>query len=390
MSMTVLIVDDEKNARKNLSDFLEPQGYEVIEAETLKEAYEQLDQGNADIVLLDVKLPDGVGTSLLEETAHIPYRPPIIMITAYGEVDMAVKAMNDGAFYFLQKPIQLDHLQALIEKASDKVKLFRQLAAIQRNQQQEANFIVGKSSAMREALELAERAAEASAATLITGETGTGKEVIAQYMYSVGTRKSKIFLPIDCGAIQPTVLETELFGHEAGAFTSAEKRKIGLMESADGGILFLDEISSMPVEVQTKLLRALESQSFRRMGGNKEIKVDVQIIAASNRDLAEMIEAGDFREDLYYRLNLMEIRMPSLSERREDIPDLIGHFVNQFAPKYGKNITDVTPAALQAMVNYDYKGNIRDLRNVIERAVILCDDPAIDLPHLPRDMAVPA
>ncbi|KAA3647777.1 MAG: sigma-54-dependent Fis family transcriptional regulator [Chloroflexi bacterium] len=390
MSMTILIVDDEKNARKGLSEFLQPQGYEVIEAEKLAEAYEQLDQGNADIVLLDVKLPDGVGTSLLEETAHIPYRPPIIMITAYGEVDMAVKAMNDGAFYFLQKPINLEHLKALIEKASDKVKLFRQLAAIQRNQQQEANFIVGKSTAMQEALELAERAAEASASTLITGETGTGKEVIAQYMYSVGSRKNTIFLPIDCGVIQPTMLETELFGHEAGAFTSADKRKIGLMEAADGGILFLDEISSMPVEVQTKLLRALESQSFRRLGGTKEINVDVQVIAASNKNLPEMIEAGDFREDLYYRLNLMEIQMPSLAERKEDVPDLVGHFVNKFAPKYGKNITDVTPAALEAMTNYTYKGNIRDLRNVIERAVILCDDAAIDLPHLPRDMAVPA
>ena len=239
---------------------------------------------------------------------------------------------------------------------------------------------------MKTLLDHAQRAAEASVSVMITGETGTGKEVLARAIHGMGPRSKKPFIDISLPAVQSTVVEAELFGYEAGAFTSAEKRKPGLMEIADEGILFLDEISSSPVDVQVKLLRALEERSFRRVGGTNLIKVDVQVIAASNRDLQKMMEAGEFREDLYYRLKVVDLHIPALREDKEDIPELVGLFIRLNNPKMGLNIEDIKPRAMEALMNYDWPGNIRQLRHVIERAMLFCDDAAIDLSHLPADI----
>jgi two-component system response regulator AtoC len=389
MSATVLIVDDEDNARHNIGVFLESRGYETIGVATLSEARQTLNRGNADIILLDVQLPDGYGPNLLEETAHLPMRPPIILITAYGDIEMAVDAMKNGAIDFLQKPIRLAQLEKSIQKAWEIVSMRRELAHLRHAQHENIDFIIGKSVQMRNLIDQAQRAAAASVSVLITGETGTGKEVLATAIHQAGQRANKPFIAINCAAIQSTVLESELFGYEAGAFTGADKRKHGLMEVAEGGVLFLDEISSMPVDMQAKLLRALEERAFRRVGGTNMINVDVQLLAASNRDLPGLMKEGKFREDLYYRLKVVDLHLPPLRERREDIPELVGLFIRKNNPRMGLNIQDVTPRAMQALIDHDWPGNVRELRNVIERAMLFCDEASIDLPHLPSELIKP-
>ncbi|MEK6221367.1 MAG: sigma-54 dependent transcriptional regulator [Chloroflexota bacterium] len=386
MSYTILIVDDEKNARDNLNEFLTKKGYYPLLASTLEEARDHIAKSNADIILLDAQLPDGYGPSLLEETANQPGRPPIILITAFGDIDMAVNAMKNGAHDFLQKPIKLDELEKSIERALEIVAMRRELAHLRKSQKQQNNFIVGESKEMELLIDQSQRAAKASVSMLITGETGCGKEVLAKAIHQMGPRAEKPFVGINCAAIQGTMLESELFGYEAGAYTSAEKRKLGLMEIADGGILFLDEISSMAPEIQAKVLRALEERSFRRMGGTKLIEVDVQIIAASNRDLKKMIEQEEFRSDLYFRLKVVDIDIPSLRDRKADIPKLVGHFMSQNNPRMGLNIQDVTPKAMEKLVLYNWPGNIRELKNVMERAMLFCEDSALDQQHLPADV----
>ena len=391
MNATILIIDDEENARQNIGAFLTARGYEVIGAATLQEAKDRLRQGDMDIILLDVQLPDGYGPSLLEDIALLPMRPPVILITAYGDVDMAVEAMKSGAHDFLQKPIQLAQLEKSILRALEIVAMRRELVHLRNTQHAELDFIVGKNPAMTTLLDQTYRAAAACVSVLITGETGTGKEVLARAIHSMGpggnkAATSRPFVAINCAAIQPTVLESELFGYEAGAFTSAEKRKHGLMEIADGGILFLDEISSMPLDMQAKLLRVLEEHAFRRVGGTALIHVDIQLIAASNRDLPGMMAEGKFREDLFYRLKVVDLHIPPLRERKEDIPEMVGLFIRQNNPRMGLNISGITPRAMDVLKAHRWPGNIRELRNVIERAMLFCDDPVIDISHLPPDM----
>ncbi|MDA1330055.1 MAG: sigma-54-dependent Fis family transcriptional regulator [Chloroflexi bacterium] len=385
MSLSILIVDDEKNARENIAAFLTKKEFEVLEAGDIKTAKKTLEAGSADIVLLDVQLPDGLGTTLLEETATNPGRPPIILITAHGDIDMAVEAMKNGAHDFLQKPIKFDRLEQSIERAGKSVTMRRELDHL-RQAQQGNNFVLGSSEAMKDAMHQAERAAQVAASVLITGETGTGKEVLAQAIHRMGPRADKPFIAINCAAIQSTMIESELFGHEAGAFTGADKRKPGLMEVANDGILFLDEISSMPPDMQAKLLRALEERAFRRMGGTTEIKVDVQILAASNRDLPKMVGEEEFRSDLYFRLKVVDVDLPPLRDRKQDIPEFVGFFVNELNARMGLNITDITPKALEALMAHEWPGNIRELRNTIERAMLFCDEAAIDISHLPADL----
>ncbi|GAP18204.1 sigma-54-dependent transcriptional regulator [Levilinea saccharolytica] len=386
MAISVLVVDDEENARTFFKEILTPMGYEVLTAGTLAEAREHLRRGSGDVVLLDVNLPDGYGPNLLYEISKMPLRPPTIMITAYGEIDMAVQAMKDGAHDFLNKPIQINQLEQSLKRACEIVSMRRELDHLRQRDQQQAQFIVGQSKPMRAIASQAQRAAAASVSVLITGETGTGKEVLARFIHSIGPRAGKQFIAINCAAIQSTMLEAELFGYEAGAFTSAERRKTGLMEVADGSILFLDEISSMPVDIQAKLLRALEERAFRRVGGTNLIKVDVQILAASNRDLKTMIKNGQFREDLYYRLKVVDLHLPPLRERKEDVPELIGFFVRKFNARMGVNVRDVSPRAMQALQDYDWPGNIRELSNAVERALLFCDEEVVDLEHLPADI----
>jgi DNA-binding NtrC family response regulator len=386
MGFTVLIVDDEDNARQNIGEFLTSKGYEVLGAPTLADARKFLGQGEVDMVILDVRLPDGYGPNLLYEISQMPVRPPTIIITAYGEIDMAVEAMRNGAHDFLTKPIAFNQLEQSLQRAGELVSMRRELALLRESQRQKAEFVVGKNQKIADLISQAQRAAQASVSVLITGETGTGKEVLAHFIHQNGPRADKPFIAVNCAAIQATMLESELFGHESGAFTSAEKRKNGLMEVADGGILFLDEISSMPVDLQAKLLRAIESHSFYRVGGTVIIHVDVQVLAASNRDLNKLIKDNQFREDLFYRLRVVDLNLPPLRERKEDIPELVGFFIRNFNAKMGVNIQDVAPRAMKAMIDYDWPGNIRELSNAIERAAIFCDSGTIDLPDLPADL----
>lgn len=315
----------------------------------------------------------------------MPFRPPIILITAYGDIDMAVEAMKNGAHDFLQKPIQLSQLEQSIQRAKEIVSMRRELAHLRSTQMENLDFIVGKTESLKTAVSQAKRAATAAVSVIITGETGTGKEVLAKFIHKAGSRSGKPFIAINCAAIQPTMLEAELFGYEAGAFTSADKKKVGLMEVADTGILFLDEIASMPLDIQGKLLRAIEEQNFRRVGGTALIKVDIQVLAASNRNLMQLISEGKFREDLYYRLKVVDLNLPALRNRKEDIPELVGYFIRKNNSRLGINIEDVSPKALQALINYNWPGNIRELANALERTMLFCDDPTIDVQHLPPE-----
>jgi two-component system response regulator AtoC len=387
MSYSVLIVDDEENARKNIGDFLATKQYEVIEAENLKKAREAIQKGIGDVILLDVQLPDGYGPNLLLETANMLIRPPVIIITAYGDIQMAVEAMRNGAHDFLTKPIDLTNLEQSLQRACETVAMRRELAHLRKSQSENLEFVLGHNPQMLAVIDQAKRAANASVSVLLTGETGTGKEVLAKFIHSSGPRSGKPFIALNCAAIQNTMLESELFGYEAGAFTSANSKKPGLMEIADNGILFLDEISSMPLETQSKLLRAIDENSFYRVGGIKLLHVDVQVLAASNRDLKAMMKAGDFREDLYYRLKVVDLNLPPLRDRKEDIPDLVGFFIRAFNMKLGKNILGISPKALQTLKTYPWPGNIRELSNALERAALFCDTEMIEVGDLPLDIS---
>ncbi len=386
MTATLLIVDDEANARQFISGFLHSLQYETFEAASLEEARQLIRQGKGDIILLDVNLPDGYGPDLLEETANMALRPPMILITGVGDIDMAVEAMKNGAHDFLEKPIKLPALEKSIKRALELVAMRRELDHLRHARREDVEFVVGSSKKMLTLLNHAQRAAIANVSVLITGETGTGKDVLANAIHRLGPRSSKPFVAINCAAIQATVLESELFGYEAGAFTGADKRKHGLIETADNGILFLDEISSMPVDMQAKLLRAIDERAFRRVGSTSLIRVDVQILAASNRDLPTLISQGLFREDLYFRLKVVDLHLPPLRERKQDIPELVGLFIHKNNSRMGLNISEVTPRAMQALMEHSWPGNIRELRNIIERAMLFCDEPQIDLPHLPSDL----
>ncbi len=391
MSLTVLIVEDVEDARLNLKGLLNIRKYDVIDVATMKEARTVLQQGSADIVLLDVQLPDGHGLNLLPEIAQLPVRPPVIIMTSYGRIDMAVEAMQNGAHYFLQKPVNITELEKQLASAEEIVYMRRELAILRHAQANQVDFVVGKSPAMQKALELARRAASARVSVLISGETGTGKEMMARAIHRMvppNGRKERPFIPLNCAAIQPTLLEAELFGSEPGAFSSADKRKLGHMELADNGILFLDEISSMPLEMQAKILRALDDGSFYRVGGQGNlIRTDVQILAASNLDLPTLVQRGEFRSDLYYRLKVVDIVIPPLRDRKQDIPELVAVFIKHFNAKNGQNIQDIKPKALQALMVHNWPGNIRELRNTIERAMIFCDEDSIDLCHLPAEFS---
>jgi DNA-binding NtrC family response regulator len=386
MTLTVLIVDDEEHARLFIGNYLKGKGYEVKEAETLSEARVKVNEGVADVVVLDVQLKDGFGTDLLRDTATMPLRPPIIIVTAHGDIEMAVESMKNGAHDFIQKPIQFDQLENSILRAGELVAMRRELNHFRQSQRGKIDFVIGETPAMISVVAQAERAATVSASVLITGETGTGKDILARYIHQHGPRANKPYVAINCAAIQGTVLESELFGYEPGAYTSAEKRKEGLMEVADGGILFLDEISAMAVDTQAKLLRAVEEQAFRRVGGTSLIKVDFQLIAASNRDLPALIKEGLFREDLYYRLKVVDLHLPPLRDRKADIPELVGLIMRQLNPRMGLNITDIDPQAMAALVAYDWPGNIRQLAHTLERAMLFCDEASLGLPHLPPEI----
>jgi len=390
MSFCILVVDDDENSRKNICDYLKLKGFEVKEGENLKSARDSIACGDSDIIILDAQLPDGYGPNLIEETSKLANRPPIIMVTGFGDIDMAVDAMRNGAHDFIQKPIKdIERLLSSIQRACEIVKIKRELSHFRDVQSQVEGFVIGNSSRMNEIVTQAEKAAKASVSVLITGESGTGKEVLAKYIHKVGARSKNIFVSENCAAIQPTMIEAELFGFEAHAFTGADKRKIGIMEVADTGILFLDEIASVETAVQAKLLRAIENQTFRRVGGISEIHVDLQVLAASNRNLKTLIADNKFREDLYFRLKVVDLHLPTLNERKEDIPELVGFFISKLNMKMGKNILNISDRALQALFDYDWPGNIRELNHAIEGAMIFCNGETIELADLPNDITHP-
>jgi DNA-binding NtrC family response regulator len=290
--------------------------------------------------------------------------------------------MKMGAQDFLQKPLDLERMLQAVERSGEMVALRRELALLRQTTTGQVEMVVGDSPQMQRIMSEAQRAAEAAVSVLITGETGTGKEVLAEAIRSMGPRNDKPFIPINCAALPDTMIESELFGHEAGAFTGAQKRKPGLIEVADDGILFLDEISSTKPEMQAKLLRVLEERAFRRVGGVKEISVDLQILAASNRNLDQMMKDGEFREDLYYRLKVVDLHLPPLRDRKGDIPALVGNFIREINQRTGNSVTDITPRAIEALKAHSWPGNIRELRHVIERAMLFCDDEVLNLGHL--------
>jgi len=383
---TVLIVDDEPIPRAFLKEILTDKGYATLESGTVAETQTQIDLGHADIVLLDVNLPDGSGLRLLERLAQEQPTLPVIIITGYGDIETAVDAMQTGAQDFLAKPIDNTRLLKALARASEAVALRQELDHLRQSRRAQYDWIVGDTPAMRRIAEVVERAAPTQSGVLISGESGTGKEVIANAIHQIGPRRNGPFVPINCAALPDQLLESELFGHEAQAFTGATKRKHGLIEIADGGTLFLDEISSMKLDLQAKLLRAIEERAIRRVGGTASMKVDARVIAASNRNLPAMIEAGQFREDLYWRLKVISIELPPLRDRREDIPALAGAFIHKLNGEMGKAITGIQPRALEALKAYRWPGNIRQLRNCVETAMLFCDQGMIEIGHLPSDI----
>ncbi len=390
MAFTILIVDDEAKARGSMGRLLSAAGYEILEAESLARAVATLQDHLPDILLLDFNLPDGHGLDLLRKLSATKPRPQVIVVTGTANIPTAVEALQLGAADLLEKPVDMTRLKSVVQRATEVVRLQRELDYYQQSARAEAiDWVMGETPVMQQVLREARRAAATSTPVLVTGQTGTGKDVLARAIHMMGPRAVKPFIPVNCAALPAEVIESELFGHEAGAFTDAAKRKPGMVEAADGGVLFLDEIGTLRQDLQAKLLRFLDDHTFRRVGGVSELTTDVQVVAATNRDLPALVAAGEFREDLYYRLKVADIRMPTLSERKEDIPALVGLFVRKYNQRTGTNLTGVTPRALQALVDHPWPGNIRELRYVVERAGMMCEGEQIDLADLPAEFAAP-
>jgi two-component system response regulator AtoC len=386
MTATILLVEDDETARSFLVPMLRDQGYEVREAATLAAAHQAVDRDEADIIVLDVELPDGYGPSLLERVRRERPGMPVIVVTGYGDIDMAVESMKLGAMDFIQKPVDMARLIQAVSKASEAVALVRELNHLRQMRNPLDAWVQGETAAMRKLVYDLGRVAPSNASVLITGENGTGKEVFAGAVHKMSLRAEKAWVPVNCANFTETLLDSELFGYEAGAFTGATKRREGLFVTANGGTLFLDEISTMRPELQAKLLRVLEDRSIRRLGGSTENKVDVRIVAASNRNLPELVKRGEFREDLYHRLNVVELHLPPLRERKDDIPALAGFFINKYNREMGANVQNVSPMALEALKAYDWPGNIRQLRNGIERAMLFADGDTLELGHFSTDL----
>jgi two-component system response regulator AtoC len=382
---TVLVVDDEPLIRWSLVDRLKQAGYRTLEAGSAGEAV-ALHRDGADLILLDFALPDANGLAVLKQVKETDPDTLVIMLTAQTGVETAVEAMRHGAFHYLNKPFDLDEVMALVEKALETTQLRREVRALRASQAQPygPKSIVGESAAIAGVRALLQRIGASPASTvLLTGESGTGKDLAAKVIHYASSRSARPFMNITCSALPETLLESELFGHERGAFTGADRQKRGLLESADGGTIFLDEIGEMVPMLQAKLLRFLDEKSFKRVGGSSDVKVDVRVIAATNRSLHEEVKKGRFRDDLFYRLDVMSVALPPLRERRDDIPLLVKHYVDAFNTEFRKKIQRVTPDALAALTRYGWPGNVRELRNAVERAMLLSDGSELGEEHFP-------
>jgi two-component system, NtrC family, response regulator AtoC len=390
----ILVVDDEKMIRWSLGEALRGWGYEPVQAETAAAALTAFDADQPTAVLLDINLPDGSGLEVLRQIRHRQSDAVVIMITANVLVDETIAALRGGAYDFIGKPINLEELQVAIRNGIEAGRLRREVNLFRRERAQQFNFdqIVGESQSMREMLALAHKVAESEVSSvLLQGESGTGKDLVVKAIHYHSSRAEHPFVAINCAALPGTLIESELFGYEKGAFTDAKARKEGLFEQAEGGTLFLDEIGELELSLQAKLLRVLEEGSFRRVGGLKDLPLDVRVIAASNRDLKTEGEAGRFRADLFYRLSVIQIDIPPLRERGDDVRLLAEHYMSSFRKRLRKNnIDSISAEALAAFRSYEWPGNVRELRNVIERAMILEDSDEITTKYLPRGLATDA
>ena len=382
-SIRVLVADDERNLRELLVRELERRGHTVTGVPDGQAALDQLSDEVPDVLLLDMRMPRVEGLDVLKALQGYPEAPQVIVMTGFQEVSTAVDAMKLGAYDYLTKPTRIEELDILIRKAAEKGRLIRQNVALRAQLDPAASGIITASRAMKEVLQVIDRVAPTDSSVLILGESGTGKELVARALHERSQRAAQAFVPIHCGALPREVLESELFGHEKGAFTGAINAKPGLIELAEGGTLFLDEIGEMEVDSQVKLLRVLESLSFFRVGGTRRRTVDMRLVSATNRDLAEAIKANQFRQDLYYRINTIAVSLPPLRDRREDIRPLAEHFVEQHAT-YGRK--RLSPAALSTLERYDWPGNVRELEHVVQRAAILCRGDEIEPDDLPADV----
>jgi two-component system response regulator AtoC len=384
----ILIVDDEENFRHMLSVILKKEKYEVETASNGEEGLRKISLSGFDQILCDIRMPKMDGLEFLKEAQRIGVEATVIMMSAYGTADIAIEAMKLGAYDYISKPFKPDEIILTLRKAEERERLRRENELLRKEVQKEYNFksILSKNEKMLKIFEVIKKVAPYKSTILITGESGTGKELIARALHYSSDRSQLPFIPINCGAIPENLLESELFGHVKGAFTDAIRTKKGLFEEADGGTLFLDEIGELPSQLQVKLLRVLQDGEIRKVGEAKSIQIDVRIITATAKDLTKEVNEGRFREDLFYRLNVLPIYIPPLRERKEDIPLLVQHFINKYSESMNKHVTSITPKALDVLMNYRWYGNVRELENTIERAIVLSDRENIEAENLPIEI----
>jgi two-component system NtrC family response regulator len=391
--LNILIVEDGQSQREMLRDFLNGEGHHISEAEDGEQALGLVRDNYYDLVLLDYKMPKMDGMAVLEALKGLNPDIDAVMMTAYGTIDTAVRAMKAGALDYITKPIELEELLILIDRISERRTLLRENELLReqlRGKEITSDQIIYRSRAMEEVMNIAGRVSESRATVLIQGESGTGKELIAKLIHHLSPRSEQPMMIVNCAALPENLMESELFGHEKGAFTGAEHRRIGRFEEAHTGTLFLDEIGELSPSVQVKLLRFLQDREFQRVGGNQTLKSDVRIISATNKDLEEKVKEGEFREDLYYRLNVVAISIPPLRDRKEDLPPLMDHFLRKFAEENGKDIQGFSPEARDLLLKYNYPGNARELENIMERAVVVTRENVISTRDLPFEKAPPA
>ncbi|MGE5549228.1 MAG: sigma-54-dependent transcriptional regulator [Bacteroidota bacterium] len=391
MAGKILIVDDDLGMRETLEAVLREDGYQVETAGDGAQAIRSVKGKAFDVILLDVRMPDASGLDVLTQVKRILPEAAVIMMTAYGTVKTAVEAVKNGAYDFLTKPFELDEVRLSIGKVLELQQLTRENKELRAMLQDRLVFreIIGTSKAMQEVFAVIRKVVDYDVTILICGESGTGKEMVAQAIHHNSTRRAGPFIKLNCAALPDTLLESELFGYDKGAFTGAVTAKPGRFELAEGGTLFLDEIGDTSPNMQAKLLRVLQEKEFERVGGRRTIKVDVRILAATNRDLKQEVEAKRFREDLYYRLNVVPISLPPLRERREDIPALVDHFLRELNPLFHKDFVTVSPEAMDCLMRYQWPGNVRELKNVLEKAILLGEGSSILITHLPEEIVAP-
>ncbi len=387
-SGNVLVIDDERSQREIMALILRSEKYEVDLASTAKEAIGKFQTGEFDLVLTDLKLPDTDGLGIVQRLFEANPMACVIIMTAYGSIDSAVEAMKLGALDYITKPLDREQLLIAVKRAFEKISLIRENHRLRQQLQDKFHIknIIGNHPKMQEVFAVVKKISNSMATVLINGESGTGKELLARAIHFNSARKSKPFQAINCAAIPDSLIESELFGYEKGAFTGATSRRIGLFEAADSGTLFLDEVGDLSLHLQGKLLRTLQERRIRRIGGSEETAIDVRVIAATNKRLDQEIKKGQFREDLFYRLNVISLQMPPLRERTTDIPDLVRHFVQIYNQKTGKRISGLSHEAMRTLLEYSWPGNVRQLESSIERAVLLCDEGVIDLGDLPPEI----